>query len=47
MIIEGHVNLDDADGNLREAFDRYLKYNGIIDMLFKCFLMGVSYGKKS
>ena len=40
------TTLDNADSELRSAFDQYVKDNNIMDVLFQCFLHGVSYGKK-
>lgn len=40
------TTLDNADSELRYAFDQYVKDNNIMNVLFQCFLHGVSYGKK-
>lgn len=39
------VTLDNADNELKIAFEKHLKNSGILDSLFHCFLQGVSYGK--
>lgn len=44
-VIDDYVGIDDADENLRLAFDAYLKDSGIMDVLFKCFLGGILYWK--
>lgn len=40
------VSIDDADSDTVMAFNQFIKDNDIMDALFKCFLNGVSYGKK-
>lgn len=39
------VKLDNADQELKIAFEKHLKDSGMLDNLFQCFLQGVSYGK--
>lgn len=40
------TNLDNADAEVKIAFEKYLKENNIMENIFQCFLHGVSYGKK-
>ena len=40
------TNLENANNELKLAFNNYLEENKIMDMLFQCFLHGVAYGKK-
>ena len=40
-----HTNLENADKELRLAFNKYIEDNKLMDTLFQCFLRGVSYGK--
>lgn len=39
------TTLENANNELKLAFNEYLESNGIIDILFQCFLHGVAYGK--
>lgn len=39
------VNLDNANNELKLAFNKYVEDNKLLDVLFQCFLRGVSYGK--
>ena len=39
------TNLENANNELKLAFNKYLEENKIMDMLFQCFLHGVTYGK--
>lgn len=39
------VNLNNANNELKLAFNKYVEENKIMDMLFQCFLRGVAYGK--
>lgn len=40
-----NVNLSNADEELKLAFNDYIEKHNIMDILFKTFLAGVSYGK--
>ena len=39
------TNLENANNELKLAFNNYLEENKIMDMLFQCFLHGVAFGK--
>lgn len=39
------TNLDNANKELKLAFNKYVEENKIMDILFQCFLHGVAYGK--
>ena len=39
------TNLENANNELKLAFNNYLEENKIMDMLFQCFLYGVAFGK--
>ena len=39
------TNLENANNELKLAFNQYLEENKIMDILFQCFLHGVAYGK--
>lgn len=39
------VTLLNGDEEMKIAFNKYIQENSIMDMLFQCFLHGVSYGK--
>ena len=41
-----NVNLENAEEELKLEFNKYVENNDIMNTLFKCFLKGVSYGKK-
>ena len=41
-----NTTLDIAQTELKLAFEEYVRESGIMDALFKCFLNGVSYGKR-
>lgn len=41
------TNLENANNELKLAFNNYLEENKIMDMLFQCFLHGVAYGKQN
>ena len=41
------TNLENANNELKLAFNNYLEENKIMDMLFQCFLHGVTYGKQN
>lgn len=39
------VNLENANNELKLAFNKYVEDNKLMDVLFQCFLHGVAYGK--
>lgn len=39
------TTLENANNELKLAFNEYLESNNIMDILFQCFLHGVAYGK--
>lgn len=39
------TTLETASQELRLAFNKYVEDNGLMNILFQCFLRGVSYGK--
>lgn len=40
-----NVTLNNANNDLKLAFNKYVEDNKLMDVLFQCFLRGVSYGK--
>lgn len=40
------TNLNNADTELKADFNRFITENNVMEVLFQCFLKGVSFGKK-
>ena len=41
-----NITLDNADTELKLAFEKYVKESGLMNTLFQVFLQGVTYGKR-